>query len=1254
MEYRCGGLLFTSKFDSGNLARVEKVLREDDDEQGSGFYAGGEPRPDYEFNVWTVPDCEGTEYENGNRSWFYFGVRGWNPNRLIKINIMNMNRQGKLYSQGHAPITKTLPGRPRWERIRDRPTFETADSQFILSFTYRFPEHRGATTYFAFCYPWSYTECQERLADLDKKYEYCIKLNSNSPPETIYYHRELLCHSLDKRHVDLITVTSCHGIQNETEPYFDSNLFPNRDASRCKEFKGKRVFMLTSRVHPGETPASHVFNGFLDFILRENDERAKMLRKIFVFKMIPMLNPDGVSRGHYRTDQRGVNLNRLYLDPSFYLHPSIYACKSVLVYHHICNRVNKDSDNLDITVEFPGYTLSSKKKKLVLENVSKNPETADHQRSDISLSSKTDSGDSVLTDLTLKDNTLHRNHGEDLTWNRNTVNIVNKDEDPTLNNSVVGTVDNGAVMNKNFVRDEGSPDRLGLMNGDRNLERKSVDLLQRKGIAFTPRSTEISGRSIDSLGRSTDRDQNKFIPPKVEPLNLSALESVDLAQAEHLERMYSNYNLRMSTVSSVLSVYDSKTAVDEERKVDADLHLRLSRMTMSDDYRGRLSKQFNMQSETFDSDDELDPTVESVIHDPDAHNVDNDTNTEHLGNEGSDDDDDNTPELVTNTNCPHLSHPCLREIPPNESGIAFYVDLHGHASKRGCFMYGNYFENEEIQIENMLFPKLISMNSAHFDFTGCNFSERNMYTKDKRDGMSKEGSGRVAIFKALGIIHSYTLECNYNTGRMVNPVPPAHGDDGRATPPPLAGFPPKYTEVHFEDVGRALAIAALDMIDCNPWSRITHSEHAALHIVRENVRRYIRSIRGGPRIPRNTVRPYVRNNSVSSVSSNQANNRYNRSPNDQQQPVSSASTRLLYSRFSSDPASSSTNTTNSRYNSSSAAINSRYIRKEPVINNSRRDLALEPVRETTRTNLNLSRRKVSLPNCPGSGTGSRSAQGGLSSTSSTVMLTMTTATESRLQLVPRQLSADSAISRIAEDEKVEELKHVSNLLAIAKKSGPPSRIPLPTGRYFLNLTPPNTELPPPKTPGRLGSSYRYPLSAKKEASPRVPLETPMSLSMLEYKEPREVLEMSKVDAMLLPTAPIGPPPHVLSAGDGVGNSTDTSNPDSQKKRRRLSYLKRKSIQQSPKFGSNNNTKSFSKVTSGNDTSNDEKSLKSKRKKRKSNKKNLTVTSPSSDDASQDTPPPSSTKGDLFPSPIDSSCLLPVTEGSSQQQATPVW
>ena len=116
----------------------------------------------------------------------------------------------------------------------------------------------------------------------------------------------------------------------------------------------------------------------------------------------------------------------------------------------------------------------------------------------------------------------------------------------------------------------------------------------------------------------------------------------------------------------------------------------------------------------------------------------------------------------TNNNNAHKSAPLdpadanAASIPPEESGIAFYVDLHGHASKRGCFIYGNHLEDEDRQVENLLYPKLISLNSAHFDFDGCNFTEKNMYTKDKRDGMTKEGSGRVSVYKATGIIHRYS------------------------------------------------------------------------------------------------------------------------------------------------------------------------------------------------------------------------------------------------------------------------------------------------------------------------------------------------------------------------------------------------------------------------------------------------------------------------------------------------------------------
>jgi hypothetical protein len=43
-------------------------------------------------------------------------------------------------------------------------------------------------------------------------------------------------------------------------------------------------------------------------------------------------------------------------------------------------------------------------------------------------------------------------------------------------------------------------------------------------------------------------------------------------------------------------------------------------------------------------------------------------------------------------------------------------------------------------------PRLAALNSPVWDFYGCNFTERNMGRADK-DGFSKEGAGRVALFR---------------------------------------------------------------------------------------------------------------------------------------------------------------------------------------------------------------------------------------------------------------------------------------------------------------------------------------------------------------------------------------------------------------------------------------------------------------------------------------------------------------------------
>ncbi len=58
--------------------------------------------------------------------------------------------------------------------------------------------------------------------------------------------------------------------------------------------------ILSGRVHPGESNASYIMEGLIKYIVQSNDPVANSLRNTFVFKIVPMLNPDGVISGNYR------------------------------------------------------------------------------------------------------------------------------------------------------------------------------------------------------------------------------------------------------------------------------------------------------------------------------------------------------------------------------------------------------------------------------------------------------------------------------------------------------------------------------------------------------------------------------------------------------------------------------------------------------------------------------------------------------------------------------------------------------------------------------------------------------------------------------------------------------------------------------------------------------------------------------------------------------------------------------------------
>ena len=88
--------------------------------------------------------------------------------------------------------------------------------------------------------------------------------------------------------------------------------------------------------------------------------------------------------------------------------------------------------------------------------------------------------------------------------------------------------------------------------------------------------------------------------------------------------------------------------------------------------------------------------------------------------------------------------------------------------------------------------------------------------------------------KATGLVHSYTLECNFQTGRRINHLPPKMKIETGEIEPEQAitdinsriyteSKTPNYTIEIFEDVGRAVCLGLLDLAEINPISRLASS-----------------------------------------------------------------------------------------------------------------------------------------------------------------------------------------------------------------------------------------------------------------------------------------------------------------------------------------------------------------------------------------------------------------------------------------------
>uniref|UniRef100_A0A8D1WYC6 Peptidase M14 domain-containing protein n=1 Tax=Sus scrofa TaxID=9823 RepID=A0A8D1WYC6_PIG len=276
-------LMFEARFESGNLQKVVKVA-------------------EYEYQLTVRPDL----FTNKHTQWFYFQVTNTQAGIVYRFTITNFTKPASLYNRGMRPLfyseKEANAHNVGWQRIGDQIKYyrnnqgQDGRHYFSLTWTFQFP-HNKDTCYFAHCYPYTYTNLQEYLSSIN-----------NDPVRSKFCKIRVLCHTLARNMVYVLTIATP---------------LKNNDSRK------RKAVILTARVHPGETNSSWIMKGFLDYILGDSSD-AQLLRDTFIFKVVPMLNPDGVIVGNYRCSLAGRDLNRNYtslLKESF---PSVWYTRNMI------------------------------------------------------------------------------------------------------------------------------------------------------------------------------------------------------------------------------------------------------------------------------------------------------------------------------------------------------------------------------------------------------------------------------------------------------------------------------------------------------------------------------------------------------------------------------------------------------------------------------------------------------------------------------------------------------------------------------------------------------------------------------------------------------------------------------------------------------------------------------------------------------------------------------------------------------------
>ncbi|KFV48686.1 Cytosolic carboxypeptidase 1, partial [Gavia stellata] len=293
-------LKFNSKFESGNLRKVIQIRKN-------------------EYDLILNSDINSNHYHQ----WFYFEVSGMKTGIGYRFNIINCEKSNSQFNYGMQPlmysVQEALNSRPYWTRVGTDICYyknhfsrssiaaggQKGKSYYTITFTVTF-QHKDDVCYFAYHYPYTYSTLKMHLQ----------KLESMHNPQQIYFRQDVLCETLAGNSCPLVTITAMP----------ESNYYEH-----ICQFRNRPYVFLSARVHPGETNASWVMKGTLEYLM-SNNPSAQCLRESYIFKIIPMLNPDGVVSGNHRCSLSGEDLNRQWQNPNPDLHPTIYHAKGLLQY----------------------------------------------------------------------------------------------------------------------------------------------------------------------------------------------------------------------------------------------------------------------------------------------------------------------------------------------------------------------------------------------------------------------------------------------------------------------------------------------------------------------------------------------------------------------------------------------------------------------------------------------------------------------------------------------------------------------------------------------------------------------------------------------------------------------------------------------------------------------------------------------------------------------------------------------------------